>query len=71
MLLSGQRPVLPRTTESIRTFAAPHALPSIYGLEGSVFGVLDEDAIEEIRADYRKTGIQRSNRAYGYVRRRA
>jgi len=43
----------------------------LYGLDDSVFGVLDEDAIEEIRADYRETGIQRSNRAYGYVRRRA
>jgi hypothetical protein len=41
----------------------------LYGLGGEdVLGSIDGDAIDSIRADYRETGIQRSNRAYGYVR---
>jgi hypothetical protein len=34
-------------------------------------GALDGDAIDSIRADYRETGTQGSNRAYGYFHRSA
>jgi len=42
----------------------------LYGLDdGDTLGAIDGDSIDTIRANYRETGIQRSNRAYGYVHR--
>ena len=42
----------------------------LYGLDdGDTLGAIDGDSIDTIRANYRDTGIQRSNRAYGYVHR--
>ena len=40
----------------------------LYGLDREeALGAVSQDNIESIRAEYRASGVQRSNRAYGYV----